>query len=315
MNKKIVILALHLGTGGAERVICNVANLLSEKFDVKIISTYRLSETPSFYINPNIEIEYLIDDLKPNRKEIKDSIREHKPINLIKELIKSIKVLYLKKHRMIKKIKSLDCDIVISTRIFHNKLVGKYAKRNIIKIAQEHNDNNNKKYIKRLIKSLKNIDYFMPISKELFSFYKTKLKTPAVVFIPNFIEQMPVKKADLTKKQIISVGRLDKIKRFDDLIDIFNKFQKKHPDWCLHIIGDGPEKEELQNKVNELNLNNKITFCGTMLSDELETEYMNSSVFAMTSDSESFGLVLVEAASYGLPLIAFNSARRCKRNN
>ena len=80
----------------------------------------------------------------------------------------------------------------------------------------------------------------------------------------------------------------------------------------MNIIGDGSEKQNLQNKINELNLQNKIFLCGTKLSDELEKEYLNSSIYLMTSFSESFGLVLVEAASYGLPLIAFDSAQGAK---
>ena len=48
------------------------------------------------------------------------------------------------------------------------------------------------------------------------------------------------------------------------------------------------------------------------MSDELEKEYINSSIYLMTSFSESFGLVLVEAASHGLPLIAFDSAQGAK---
>ena len=90
---------------------------------------------------------------------------------------------------MVNAIKNLDCDIVISTRILHNNWVSKYAKSNIIKIAQEHNHhNNNVKYIKKLIRSLKNFDYFMPVSKELCDFYSKKISKPKVIYIPNFIE-------------------------------------------------------------------------------------------------------------------------------
>ena len=55
-----------------------------------------------------------------------------------------------------------------------------------------------------------------------------------------------------------------------------------------------------------------MVLCGNKLSTELEKEYLNSSLFLMTSFSESFGLVLVEAASFGLPLIAFDSAQGAK---
>lgn len=313
MSKKIVILALHLGTGGAEKVVCNLANLLSENNNVKIISTYKLNEKPAFRINDSVEIEYLIQDLKPNKQELKNSLKSFNLIRVFKELVITFKVLYLRKSLMIKAIKKLDCDIVISTRILHSNWVGKYANKNIIKIAQEHNHhNNNQKYIKKVINSLKNFDYFMPVSKELADFYSSKVKNAKVIYIPNFIENLPDKKSNLESKQLISVGRLDKIKGFDDLIDIFNILQGTHPDLVLHIVGDGPEKQNLQNKINQLHLENKIFLCGTKLSNELEEEYLNSSIYLMTSFSESFGLVLVEAASYGLPLIAFDSAQGAK---
>lgn len=313
MNKKIVILVLHLGTGGAEKVVCNLANTLVESDNVKIISTYKLSEKPSFNIDERVEIEYLIEDLKPNKYELKDSFKKFNLYKILKELNKSLKILYLRKSLMIKTIKNLDCDIVISTRILHSNWIGRYANKKIVKIAQEHNHhNNNQKYIKKVIKSLKNFDYFMPVSKELSDFYSLKVKNTKVLYIPNFIDNLPNKKSDLKTKQLISVGRLNKVKGFDDLIDIFNSFQKIYPDWVLHIVGDGEEKQNLQNKINELNLQEKIFLCGNKLSDDLEKEYLNSSIFLMTSFSESFGLVLVEAASYGLPLIAFDSAQGAK---
>ena len=306
-------MALHLGTGGAEKVICNLANLLSEHNNVKIISTYKLNCTPSFYIDKKIEIEYLIENLTPNKQELKSAIKSFNIILALKELAKSLKILYLRKSLMIKTIKALDCDIIISTRILHNNWVSKYANNKIIKIAQEHNHhNNNQKYIKKLINSIQGFNYFMPVSKELADFYKTKVKNTKVIYIPNFIEKIPTEKSSLKNKQLISVGRLDKIKGFEDLIDIFNLLQQDQPDWILHIVGEGTEKQNLQNKINELHLEKKVFLCGNKLSVELEKEYQNSSIYLMTSFSESFGLVLVEAASYGLPLIAFDSAQGAK---
>lgn len=309
MSKEIVFLVLHLGTGGAERVICNLANLLCSNYKVKIISTYKLDETPCFHLNEKVKIEYLITDLSPNKEQLKKAIKDFNLINIFKEGFNAIKILILKKKLMIKAIKKLECDIAISTRIFHNKLLGKYGNKKIIKIAQEHNYNKDKKNVIKVIKSLKKIDYFMPVSKDLAEFYKDKLENTKIKYIPNFIENLPDKTSSLQNKQLLSVGRLDKIKGFDDLIDIFNDFQKDHTDWKLHIVGDGAEKQNLQNKIQELNLQEKVILCGNKLSNELLEEYYNSSVYLMTSHSESFGLVLVEAASFGLPLIVFDSAK------
>ena len=313
MNKKIVVLALHLGTGGAERVISNLANLLIENNDVKIISTYKLDNTPAFKLDNKIKVEYLLKDLTPNKQELKNAFKKFNLKLIFIESFRSLKILYLRRFLMIKAIKNLDCDIIISTRILHNNWVSKYANNSIIKIAQEHNHhNNNKKYINKLIKSLKNFNYFMPVSKELSDFYKDKVKPTKVVYIPNFIEEIPNTKSNLQSKQLISVGRLDKIKGFSDLIYLFNDFQKEHTDWTLHIVGEGSEKENLQNKINSINLDKSIILCGNKTSEELEQEYLNSTVYLMTSYSESFGLVLIEAASFGLPLIAFDSAQGTK---
>lgn len=312
MSKKIVVLALHLGTGGAEKVICNLANLLCKNHDVKIISTYKLTNTPAFKLNNKITVEYLMPNLKPNKKELSNSLKQKNFILFFKAAFKSLKILYLRKKLMVKAIKNLDCDIVFSTRIFHNNLVGKFANKKIIKIAQEHNHhNNNRKYINKVIKSVNKFDYFMPVSKELSEFY-SPLVRPKVIYIPNFIEEMPSIKSSLQNKQLISVGRLDKIKGFEDLIDIFNLFHKSNPEWKLHIVGEGNEKQNLQNKINKLHLQNKIFLLGNMEPNKLEKEYLNSTIYLMTSFSESFGLVLVEAASFGLPLIAFDSAQGAK---
>ena len=124
MNKKIVILVLHLGTGGAERVVCNLANILVQNNDVKIISTYKLDDTPAFNLSNKIELEYLLENLKPNKQELKYALKKFNILLICKELFKSLRILWLRKSLMIKAIKKLDCDIVISTRILHTNWLG-----------------------------------------------------------------------------------------------------------------------------------------------------------------------------------------------
>ena len=311
MNK-ITILALHLGTGGVENSIASLANMLSEKYDVEIISTYKLNNKPAFYINDKVKIKYLMTNLKPNKEELKEAIKSKNIFKIIKEGYISLKVLYLRKALMKKEIKNLDSDIIISTRDFHNELLGKYAKKNIIKIAQEHNHHNNDiKYINKIIKSVKNIDYFMPVSKELTDFYDKKLKNTKTkcVYIPHALEEYPKNISELNKKNIVSVGRLSPEKGFMDLIEVFKLVNIKYPDWKLNIAGDGVEKEKIENKIKEYDLEESINLCGFLNKKELEKLYLNSSIYAMTSLTESFGLVLIEAESYGIPIVVMDSAR------
>ena len=112
--KNIVVLALHLGTGGIENAISSLSNILCEKYNVKIISTYKVQEKPAFTLDKRIKIEYLIND-RPNKAELIKAVKKLQLIRSIREIYKAIKILILKKYRMINAIKKLDADIVIST--------------------------------------------------------------------------------------------------------------------------------------------------------------------------------------------------------
>lgn len=311
-KKNICILSLHLGIGGVESSIAFLSNMLSKKYDVTIVCSYKLSNSPAFKLNDNIKIEYLTENLVPNKEQFLAAIKQKNIKKIIKEGFISAKILFLKKYTMIKKIKHLDSDIIISTRYTFSKLLGKYGKKDCIKIAQEHNHhNNNKKYIKKVVNSLKNIDYFMPVSQELTEFYSKQLKNKQnkCYYIPHGLEYFPKKCANIENTQIISVGRLDPIKGFPDLIDIFKTIEPQCPNWTLNIVGSGKQYDELKNKISELNLENKVFLLGGKNKDELNKIFSNSSIYVMTSYSESFGLVLLEAASFGIPLVAYDSAQ------
>lgn len=315
--KKITILALHLGTGGAEQSIASLANILSEQNEVEIISTYKLKEKPAFEINSKVEIKYLLEELKPNGAEFKHAVRSKNIIKIFKEGIKSIKVLYLRKKLMIKAIKECTSDIIFSTRVLHSNWLGKYGNKNSIKIAQEHNHHNyNQKIIKKTIKSLRNFNYFMPVSKELTDFYSNLLKDTQVkcVYIPHCLDYFPkeTELSNLDNNKLISAGRLSKEKGFLDLIDVFKIVHDIDNSLHLDIAGDGEEKEAILRKIADLNLNDSITIHGFKNKKELGELYKNSDIYVMTSFTESFGIVLMEAESYGLPLIAFDTAQGAK---
>lgn len=309
---KITILALHLGTGGAENYISNLSNILCEDNEVNIISTYKLAEKPAFYINPKVKITYLMEDLKPNRAELKRSIKDKNIVQIVKQGLISFKVLWLRKKLMIKAIKECKSDIIISTRVLHSFWLGKFGSKESIKIAQEHNHHNgNKKIIDNTIKSLKNIDYFMPVSKKLYEFYKDKVSAECV-YIPSSLDFYPPNPSKLQNKNFISVGRLSKEKGYADLIRIFAEIVKKDNEAKLRIVGDGDERESLEEEVKQLRLSKNVELCGAKGKEELNKLYFDSSIYLMSSYTESFGLVLIEAQSYGIPIVVFDSAQGAK---
>ena len=305
---KVTILALHLGYGGVEKAISSLSNILIDKYDVEIISVYKLYDKPAFYIDDRVKIKYLLDtELSPNKKELKDAIRTKNPIKILSEGLKSVKILKLKSSKMIDAIKNIDSGIVISTRIEHNKLLSKYGNKNLITIAQEHTyHNENEKYIKDLVESCKNIDYFMPVSQMLTDFYKKYFEGTKTncVFIPHSLDYIPREVSALESKKIISIGRLSPEKGFDDLLDVFKIVNNQKKDWKLDIIGDGVLKNHLINKVKEYSLQNNVIIHGYK-----DKQLSSSSIYVMASHEESFGLVLIEAQSFALPCIAFDSAK------
>lgn len=309
--KKITIFTLGLGYGGVEKYFSSLCKMLQDDYKIEIVSTYKVLDIPAFEFSDKINITYLISD-KPNKQEIKDAIKKKKIVALIKEMFKAIRILFLRRKRNIDYIKKLDTDYIITTR-FHSKLVGKYAKKNIIKIATEHNyHNNDKKYINKIIKSVTNFNYFILVSEELKDFYDDKVK-PKCIYIPNVIDKLPKTRSNLNTNNLVSVGRFSSEKGFEDAVEVIKLVKEKIKDVKLYLIGDGILKADLENKVKEYQLENNIIFPGFLNQKQQEKYLLDSSIYLMTSHTESFGLVLIEAMSYGLLCIAFDSANGAKK--
>ena len=158
--KKVTILSLHLGFGGIERSVASLANMLKDYYEVEIMSVYKLYDKPKFFIDEKVKIKYLLPNLKPNRKEFNDAVKEVNISGIFKEGIKSVKILQKRKNETIKFIEKCDSDIIISTRDIFNEWLGGVKKDNVLKIGWEHNHHHgNKSYAKRISKSCKNLDY------------------------------------------------------------------------------------------------------------------------------------------------------------
>ncbi len=313
LKEKISILSLHLNVGGIEKTICDQANMLSEKYNVEIVTLYKMNDTIPFKLNKNVKVIYL-SEVKPNKDEFKKYLKEKDILNTFKEGIKAIKILYLKKQLTSEYIYNSDSKIIISTRLYFTKLLNKYKNPEAITIAEEHvYHHESKKYIRKLDKALKNINYLLTASNYLTVDYKKKLKTNAVVdYIPLTINYFPEKISKLEKNNIIAVGRLEPEKGFEDLIDVMSKVIKKNKNLKLTIIGDGSQRKKIETKIKSLKLEKNITITGYLTQEQIKKYYQKASLLINTSYEESFGLVLIEAASYGIPSIAFSCALGAK---
>lgn len=317
--KKIKILMLHLGYGGVEKQTITMANNLCDNYQIEIVSFYKLEKVPAYDINPSIKIKYLYDG-KPNREEFMQYLKQFRLFKCFKEGIKSLKILYLKNKLIKKEILLNDADIYFSTRTEYGKLLSKYGSKNKLKVTEEHNFIDDKKYQKEIIKGYQNLDYVVVISKYHEKMYNEWFKNTNVkiVRIENILNNISNSKTKLNNNAIIAVGRFDPIKDFSSLIDVMNLLVKNNPNLKLYLLGDGEEKDLLIRKIQKYNLENNVIMPGFVSAKEVLKYELKSDIFVMTSLKECFPMVLLEAYSCGLPVISFDiltGPREIVKNN
>jgi 1,2-diacylglycerol 3-alpha-glucosyltransferase len=149
------------------------------------------------------------------------------------------------------------------------------------------------------------------VKEELISFGVRK----PITVIPNGVNtaQFKPSKNDYLKRKlglkksdriILCVTRIAKEKSIDFLIKTFTKFSEKFPNAYFVIAGDGSEKKNLQELIDRLNINNKIIMLGLIPYEDVPQIYNGAEVFVFASQTETQGMVVLEAMSSGLPVLA-----------
>lgn len=277
---KIAFVISSLSSGGAERVLSNLANQLSKKNEIYIVV---FSREDSFY-NLSEKVNLIKLNLSKNSKNKFESIKNS--LN---------RVLILRNA-----LKNIDADINISFMIHTNILAiiaSKVNKQKII-IAERIVYNF---YQSKLLYKIRRFIY--PKSDYLvtqtFSDKKNYNFMKNVKVIYNPLELPKLEKIE--ERIILAVGRLDKQKGFDNLIDCFAKVNSN--DWRLCIAGDGVEKKNLENQIKKLHLNN-VELIGKR--KDIFEWYAKSSIFILSSHKEGFPNVLLEAMGSGCACISFD---------
>lgn len=122
-------------------------------------------------------------------------------------------------------------------------------------------------------------------SDEIYEKYKIRKNVPTVVY----------------------VGRVDPEKKVGLVVDAFSKVLEKLPEAQLVIVGDGVDRLRIEQNVKKLGALKSIRILGRVLQPDLYELYRVGDVFATASEIETQGIVLIEAAASGLPLIAVNA--------
>lgn len=121
-----------------------------------------------------------------------------------------------------------------------------------------------------------------------------------ITVIPNFFTAETYI-SDCSAKRVITAGRLRYVKGYDMLIDMWTKVDRGA--WKLDLYGDGELRDELQHMIEDKGLQDSITLHHA--TNDIMKCYGESSLFLLTSRSEGFPMVLLEAMASGLPAVAF----------
>jgi glycosyltransferase involved in cell wall biosynthesis len=124
--------------------------------------------------------------------------------------------------------------------------------------------------------------------------------------IPNALSYFPDTVSTGEQKKVIAVGRLVYEKGFDLLIETWKSVYEKHPEWELHIWGEGNQKENLLQLITKNGLDSVIKIHPP--EKDIYARFLKHSIFVFPSRYlEALPMVLIEAMSCGLPLVAFDA--------
>lgn len=127
------------------------------------------------------------------------------------------------------------------------------------------------------------------------------LKNNNTKIIPNPIEWINVEASGDRSKEIVNFCRLSTAKNIPLLVDAFSKLNKEYPDYKLVIYGEGPEKQNIQNRIKEKRLEDKVEL-RPFASNVLEL-IRDSAMFVSSSDREGISNSMIEAMAVGMPTI------------
>jgi glycosyltransferase involved in cell wall biosynthesis len=293
------------GIGGTNRTVINLAEALSVRHEVEIVSVFRRATATKFEISPRVTVRALVD-LRPGSAD-RGAAGSDEP----SEVVPRQEEFYAQYSRftdgrIIRELQKTSADVVVGTRPSLNLFVAAHTRDGALRVAQEHMTHLAIPPAVRaeMARVYPRLDAITTVTEaDARSFMEnTPIPGIPVVGIPNSVPEPSVEPSDCSRKVVVSAGRMHQIKRYDLLIRAFGQLAEEFPDWQLRIYGDGGEAGKLRTLVTELGLTGRALFMGGF--SPIESEWAKGSIAAVTSSAESFGMTLVEAMRCGLPVVS-----------
>lgn len=122
--------------------------------------------------------------------------------------------------------------------------------------------------------------------------------------IPNPMPFESGERSKLSSKTVLVVGKQSYQKGYDRLLEIWKLVSEKHNDWKLEVYGKLDSSLGLESRSEKLGISDKVTFYPP--TKNIHKKYKEASLYLMTSRSEGFGMVLIEAMNFGVPCVSFD---------
>ncbi|MEU8612894.1 glycosyltransferase family 4 protein [Actinoplanes sp. NPDC048791] len=305
------------GGGGTIRTVFNQANALCETHEVEIASVYRTGDKTVFALDPRVRLVPLTELRESGDRRSDRPGQKSRLLNKARRFKNPLPHRHDSRYRrwdpqvdltIIRYFRSSRDGVLITTRPAHNLLSAWFGPRRLIRIAQDHM--NLQTYKPRLraaiLRAYPRLDAVAVLTEHDRDTYRAALGDSAVrvVRIPNGIPPWPLPPAELESKVLVAAGRLVRQKGFDLLIPAYAPVAARHPDWQLRIFGYGAKRDQLAAQIEELGLTGRVRLEGP--SRRLDEELAASSGYVLSSRFEGLPMVLLEAATAGVPAVAFD---------
>lgn len=311
------------GGGGTIRTTLTMAAALADRHDVEVVSVVRHRDKMLLPIDPRIRLRVLVDNSPKARRSRRSSLN---PVRQLKSLTHTAlgrmasRLAHPKDVRyaafsartdlaLIRYVRSLDEGrVVITTRPSLNLILARYAPPGVIAVGQEHMHlaRHGPELRESFARLYPRLDAMVTLTEGDAVQYRELLGPQArVASMPNAVPDVgPVRAAlDPETKIVVAAGRLARQKGFDRLVGAWALVARKHPDWRLDIFGHGDDVS-LQARIDKKKLTKVVTLRG--FTDQPYQRFAESGIYAMSSRSEGFPMVLLEAMGCGLPLVSFD---------
>jgi len=301
--KIVYCIAGTYNSGGMERVLTNKANFLAALgHEVFIITTDQQGRKPFFTLSPAIQYE----DLNINYTENNDKGFINKLLHYPDKQRKHQK-------RLTGVLQRLKADIVISMfcndvsfvtniadgskkvlEIHFSKFKRlQYGRKGIWRLADWIGNKMDERIVRKF-------DRFVVLTHEDREYWGD---LPNMEVIANTKNEWGYHTAVLANKQVIAVGRYNYQKGYDRLIEAWRLVHEQFPEWKLNIVGEGELRNDMEKQIAHHRLEDVIILKKS--TSNILSEYLDASLLVLSSRYEGLPMVLLEAMSVGLPIVAF----------